>query len=204
MADKLINNKQKTIAAKQGKAPAKNGGSKKKAGIAVIIVLLVATAIALSVMIVTKNLFGGRDVIVDFLTSMDASYETLQERNAALKEYEAALVSREESVVKKENDLAEEEAALEEKAADLQREKVNSSFELYIASLSEERIVQFQQLGTIYSNMEAEQAAAALSKVGSPIDMAIVIYYMKPEFSAGVLNCMDTKLAAQITESLLK
>ncbi len=204
MADKLINDKQKTIAAKQSKAPVKKGGSKKKAFIAIIIVLLVATAIALSVMVVTKNLLGGRDVIISFLTSMDSSYETLEDRDAALKAYEAELVSKEESVAKKESALAEKETELGKKAEALERDKINSSFELYIASLSEERITQFKQLGTIYSNMEAEPAAAALSQVGDPIDMAIVIYYMKPEFSAGVLNCMDAKLAAQITESLLK
>ncbi len=78
-----------------------------------------------------------------------------------------------------------------------------SSFELYIAGLSEERITQFQQTGTIYSNMDPEQAAEALSRMDSTMDMAIVIYYMKPDSSAAVLNCLAPQLAAQITESLL-
>jgi flagellar motility protein MotE (MotC chaperone) len=52
--------------------------------------------------------------------------------------------------------------------------------------------------------MEAEPAAKRLSEVGSVIDMAVVIYYMKPENSAKVLNSMDPQLTALITESLLK
>ena len=207
MAEKQLNDKQKPILPKQPQKPAANTkkkGNKKKASIAIIIILLLVTAIALSVMIVTKNLFGGRDIIIDFLTSMDPAYETLQDKEAVLTMLEEELASKEESLAKKEASLTEEETALAEKEDALQEEEVIGSFELYIASLSEERIAQFEQLGDIYSNMEAEQAAAALSEIGSTVDMAIVIYYMKPEFSAGILNSMDPALAAEITESLLK
>ena len=204
MAEKQIDERKKSTMPKSEKATAKGKNNKKSASITIIVVLLVVTIIAMGVMIVTKNLFGGRDEILNYLTSLDPAYETLQERESGLIALEEDLMSREESVIKKETVLATEEAELEKKAEASQQEAVNSSFELYVASLSEERIAQIEQLSTIYSNMEVEQAAATLSKIESPVEMAIVIYYMAPEFSAGILNLMDVKLTAQITESLLK
>ena len=204
MADKPLNNKQKPIMPASGTAAPKENKSKKKAGVAIVVLLLVATIIALAVMVVTKNLFGGRDSIITFLTSMDPAYETLQQKQAELQAFEADLTAREEAAAGKEASLADKQTKLDEQAAALEQEKVIGSFELYVASLSSERIAQFQQLGTIYSNMEPEQAAAALSELGSAMDMAIVIYYMKPDSSAAVLDSTDPELAAQITESLLK
>ncbi len=204
MADNPLNSRQKPIVPKPAAAAPKEKKSKKKAGVAIIVLLLVATIIALGVMVVTKNLFGGRDMIVKFLISMDPAYETLQQKDAELMALEAALAAREEDVAGREAAVAQEQAELEEQAAALQQQEVLSSFELYIADLSEERLAQFQQLGTIYSNMEPEQAAEALSKVESTMDMAIVIYYMKPDSSAAVLNSLSPQLAAHITESLLK
>lgn len=202
MAEKINKSNHNPIMLKPANAKGKN--KKIKASFAVIAILLIATVAALAVMIVTKNLFGGRDVILDFLTSKDPSYVTLQEWKNSLEALQEELTSREESLIKKEAVLVEEKAELEAKAEAIKNEEIISSFELYVESLSDERISQFVQLGTIYSNMDTKQAAAAISEIGSEIDMAIVIYYMKPEYSAGVLDCMDPELAAQITESLLK
>ncbi len=203
MSEKQVNSGQVSVKQKSVKTNGKETG-KKKVYIAIVVILLVSTAVAMAVLIVTKNSFGGRDVILDFLTSMDPAYETVQEQQLILEAVEQELSSREEKVVKKEAALAEQEAELEEKAAALEQEEVLSSFNLYISSLPEERIAQFVQLGTIYSNMEPEQAVEAISGIGSVLDMAVVIYYMKPENSAEVFNYMDSELAAQITESLLK
>lgn len=203
MAEKQVNDKQESSASNPEKAKTPEKNNKTKISIAIIIVLLVATVAAMAAMMVTKNLFGGRDSMLDFLTSMDPFYETVQEREATLEELKYELTSREEAVVKKEATLAQEEAKLEDKAEALQHKLVNSSFELYVAGLSEERIIQLEQLGTIYSGMEPEQAAVALPELGSTLDMAVVIYFMEPQSSAEVLNCIDAEFAAQITESLL-
>lgn len=172
-------------------------GKKNKKNVIFIIVpvLFALAAVTVGVLSLTLNLFGGRDAIIDFLTSMDPDYASVSAREASLDAREGALTSQEESLTKKEAALAEAEAKM----------KANEgSFESYITGLSEERIAQYEQLGTIFSNMGAEPAAAALSEIGSVIDMAVVIYYMKPESSAKVLDCMDSLLAAKITESLLK
>ena len=203
MALKQRDSEQKSIKQEPAKL-SKQGKKKKKKMVVVIVPILVAAVIVMAVMIVTKNLFGGRDTVLSMLSSMDPDYETAQERELSLNALEEELSSREESLAKNEAALAEDLAELEEKSAAIHQEETNSSFELYIAGLSEERISQLKQLGTIYSNMEAEQAASALSEIGSEMDMAVVIYYMEPESSAEVLNCMDSELAAQVTESLLK
>ena len=204
MAEKQINSTAKPQNQKSKQSNNKDKANKKKAYIFVIVILLVSTAAAMGVMIVTKNLFNGREIIINYLTAMEPDYETLQEREAVLELLEEELSDREESVLKKESALAEELAQLEEEEEALQLQEVNNSFELYIASLSEERIAQYEQLGTIYSNMEPEQAVAAISAIGSVLDMAVVIYYMESTSSAAVFNYMDAELAAQITESLLE
>ena len=204
MAEKQIKSAPKTPKKESNKEKTKDKAGKKKPYIAIIVILLLSTAVTMAVLIVTKNLLGGRDIIIDYLTSLDPAYVTLQEQEAVFEMMEEELTSREESVLKKEAALTEEEAQLEEKEEALELQKVNSSFELYIASLSDERIAQYEQLGTIYSNMESEQAVAAISEIGNVLDMAVVIYYMQPESSAAVFNYMDADLAAQITESLLE
>jgi len=175
---------------------AKPQGKKKSRKLIFFLVpaLFVAALAAVGVMSVGYNLFGGRDAIIGFLSSMDAEYQSVSAREAILDEREAALASKEKSLAKREAALAEAEAKMEAN---------KGSFEATIAGLSEERIAQYEQLGSIFSNMEAEPAAEALSEIGSVMEMAIVIYYMRPESSAKVLNNMDPKLAARITESLL-
>ncbi len=175
-----------------GKAKPQGKKISRKLILILVPVLFGAALVAAGVMCGGYNLFGGRDAIIGFLSSMDAEYQSVSAREAILDAREEALASKEESLAKREAALAEAEA----------KSKTNEgSFEATIAGLSEERIAQYEQLGTIFSNMEAEPAAEALSEIGSVMEMAIVIYYMRPESSAKVLNNMDPKLAARITES---
>lgn len=194
--------KRETAEAGGGKGPhagkAKPRGEKKKSLklVFLLVSVLFSTAlVVVGVMSVRYNLFGGRDAIIAFLSSMDAEYQSVSARKEALSAREAALAAKDERLAKREAALAEAEAKL----------KANQgSFEATIAGLSKERIAQYEQLGSIFSGMEAEPAAKALAEIGSVMEMALVIYYMRPESSAKVLNNMDPKLAALITESLLK
>jgi hypothetical protein len=180
------------------------GKNKKKGLKALIAAALLTVLIAAAVLTVVKNLFGGRDMIIKLLASFDPAYETLAAWEARLVARESELGSIEEGLAKRESDLARAQAEFDGQVQAREQEETESSFELFIGSLSEERIEQFVQLGAIYSNMDAEQAAAALSEMESEMDIAVVLYFMKPESSAAALGRMEPKLAAAITESLLK
>ena len=51
--------------------------------------------------------------------------------------------------------------------------------------------------------MDAKTAAAALSKLSSVEDMAVVINYMKDENAAALMNNLDADTAAKITKTIL-
>jgi len=165
---------------------------------------LVAAVIAVCVLVVTNDLFGGRGAIISFLAGIDPAYSSFQQKELELEAFRIQLSAREESVRKKEESLEKKEAEIEEKTLALQQEVVNSSLETYLESLSDERLDQFKQIGKIYSNMDPEKAADALSEIGSFLDMAVVVFYMDPGCSALVLGSMEAELAAKITESMLK
>jgi flagellar motility protein MotE (MotC chaperone) len=173
MAEALKKQEQKPTGAKTEKqvtavpqqAPKKTKGKKKGKAVAFIILgLLLAAAIAIVVLAAVKNLFGGRDMIISFITSLDPAYESLETREQALDEKELELSEKEEELASKEASLAEQAAEL--KSA--QEAGENSSFEVIIAGLSEERVSQLKQLAEIYSGMDATLAAEAISELTGP------------------------------------
>ncbi|MGE4484056.1 MAG: MotE family protein [Oscillospiraceae bacterium] len=164
-----------------------------------VICLLAAGIIAVFLLSVTQNLFGGRDAIITYLGAMDPQYTAVQERQENLDKREADITKREEAAAKKEESLAEEKKQIEEQSQT--REK--SSFEAYIADLSEARLAQLKQVAQIYSSMDPEKAAAVLQQLGSTDDMAVVVYCMKTENAAEIMNCLDKEVATGITESML-
>lgn len=188
----------------ESKSGAKKKGSSRKANPKVVLtavaVLLAAAVIAGSVLAVTKNLFGGRDKLLAALSSMDPSFQSAESLKAELDRLEQDLSEREKKIASKETSLAKREQELE---SSLQEETRGGSLESYLADLSDERIAQIKQVGTIYSGMDSVQAASALSQLESVRDMAAVVYYMKAADAATVLGCMDAQLAAQITENML-
>ena len=184
-------------AAVKDKASAKKSGGKTL--MISVICLLLAAALALLVLSVTKNLFGGRDVIIGRLTSMDPAYTSVQQRQEDLDKREEDITKREDAAAKKEESLKEEKKQIEEQS----QTPESSSFETYIADLSEERLAQLKQVAQIYSSMDPETAAAVLSQLGSTDDMAVVIYYMQVENAASLMNFLDKEIAIKITESML-
>ncbi len=186
-------------------APGKPKMANKKKPFGMIITFFLAAAvIAICVLVVTNDLFGGRGAIIRSLTDIDPAYLSLQQQELELEAQKIQLSAREESVRRKEEGLEAKETEIEEKTLALQQEIASSSLELYLESISDERLDQLKQIGKIYSNMDPEKAADALSEIGSVIDMAVVVFYMDPVYSAQVLGYIDAELAAEITESMLK
>lgn len=191
-----------TIDGKATEARQEKRNVKKKSKVKVfpiLIVLVIIAAIAVLVLGVMKNLFGIRNSMMNFLGSMDPNYKTMEAQDASLKKREQSVTSREEAA-------KEQEEALKKKEDELKiREKNvgNGTFAEYIAGFSNEHISQLQQLASVYSNMDAKAAAAALSKLGNIEDMAVVINYMKDQNAAALMNNLDADTAAKITEYIL-
>lgn len=179
---------------------AKFGKKKGKVVVFAVLGLLLAAAVTALILATVKNLFGGRDIFISFLTSMDPAYESLEAREQALGDKELELSEKEEKLNSKEETLAEQTAQL--KSA--QETGQGSSFGNYIGGLSDERIAQLRQLADVYSNMDAALAAETISNLNDTASMALVLYYMEAPNSAEVMNCLDAALAARITEEMLE
>ena len=165
----------------------------------IIIALVVIAAIAVLVLGVMKNLFGIRNSMMNFLGSMDPNYVTVEAQDASLKKREQSVTDREKAVKEQEDGLKDKEKELDTR----EKNVGNGTFAEYIAGFSNEHISQLQQLASVYSNMDAKAAAAALSKLGNVEDMAVVINYMKDQNAAALMNNLDADTAAKITEYIL-
>lgn len=209
MAETLKKHEQKPTGVKAEKSvkavlppdpKAKPGKKKGKILVFAVLALLLVAAVTLLVLAAVKNLFGGRDMMISFLTSMDSAYESLEVRELVLADKEFELSEKEEKLNAKEESLSEQTAELQS----AQEAGKGGSFENYIGDLSEERVAQLRQLAEVYSNMDAALAAAAISNLDGTDSMALVLYYMEAPYSAEVMNCLDAVLAARITEEMLE
>lgn len=202
------------MARKQGQEPkAKTGKPKKKKGkliLVIVILVLVLGAGTAAYLALTQNLFGGRDKALSFLQSLDPQYQDLAYRQQQLEQQSQTLDAREKELNDQENQLRDDQQALEQAQQEANQQQATASgtaqsaLESYISGLSDDKLTQLKKVGSIYSSMTADQAAKVLPNLGSVNDMAVVLYYMKPAASAQVLNNLDAKLAAQITDVMLK
>lgn len=197
---------------KKGKAPKPRAGkkntvskpekkSKGMVGLLVFLFLLLAAG-TVAYFSVANNLFGGRDYVIEQLNSaliaLDWNYKSLAEKQAELELREAAVLSKEEELEKKEQKLKEKQAA-----ASVTTGGSLSNFENLIASLTEERKTQIQQISAIYTGMDSKKAADAVAKLSSLEDMALVLYFMKEKSAAAVMADLTTDTAARITAFML-
>ena len=191
-----------TIDGTAGEARQKKQKAAKKSKVKVLpiaIGLIVVAAAAVLVLGVAKDLFGVRDGLMNFLGSMDPDYQTAAARETDLEKREQSVSDREKAVKDEEEKLTEKEKELQTREENVG----NGTFADTIAGFSDEHITQLQQLASVYSKMDAKTAAAALSKLSSVEDMAVVINYMKDENAAALMNNLDADPAAKITKTIL-
>jgi flagellar motility protein MotE (MotC chaperone) len=212
---------------KPGKKPAQKGGSKQAAGagrpkggfpkillvLAPIVALLLVAGLCLYL-----DLFAWRSSLVKSavttLASLDEDYrpysEALAERESALNSRAAELDTREEEARQREEALATESGRLERRAAALdEREKTLNGRQISLTPLfrreiSTEKLAELKNLGKIYSGMEAEAAAQALSLLNSNVEMAEVLFYMDKTAASALMAALKPELAAQITSEMLR
>jgi len=176
----------------------KRGKSKGKPMVWIALSVTVLAVAALFFLILFRNLFGGRDLLVTWLVSQDPAYQTVADR-----ENRAAL--REEELEKRESELEEKEAAAAKREAELEKKLSRAnSMASRLAAVSESHREQMQWLGDIYSAMEPEQAARAIETLPDVGDIALVLYYMDEKSIVEVMNCMDAKLAGEVTKYMLE
>ena len=164
------------------------------------------------------DIFSVRSTVLatanQMLASRDPEYrqyvEQLSEREAALDLREADISLREAELQQREDALANDDSSLKRRAAALdEREKKLRGQELaatpmFRREISEEKLTELKNLGRIYSNIEVEAAAQALSLLNSPVEMAEVLFYMDKNAAADLLGALDAEIAAQITREMLR
>jgi hypothetical protein len=101
MAEKQVKAGQKSEQQTSRQEPAKDKTGKKSSVAIIVSVLLIAIIAALAVLTVTKNLFGGRDGMLNWLASLDPAYENSRRAGAGLNAQAEELTSREESLTKR-------------------------------------------------------------------------------------------------------
>lgn len=184
---------------------------KKKAPGALIVGILLTLLFAAAVGMIYFDLAGFKDAAVTALhlgdptktqlEALDARKQSFTEREDAIAAEEDAqkaatkeLKAREKAVADKENALAEQEAAQTQKQADLDA----------LAATLDAKQIELNSAVAMFSNMDSQKAAKALSGVKSPADIALLLLYMDSEKSAEILNNMQSSLATKVMSEIIK
>jgi len=185
----------------------------KKGGFPLILLPLALLSVLLLVagLVFYFDLFAARSLALEAannaLASLDADYRHYSENLLA---WESTLNAREQELAQKEEALAKDTARLEKRidALDARERRLNerqlNSTPLFRREISEEKLAELKYLGKIYSGMDAETAAQALSLLNKPMEMAEVLFYMENSAAAGLLSALEPSLAAQITSEMLR
>lgn len=181
-------------------------GKKKKSVVKRLVIILVILIV----------LIGGAGAALYFSGNLDAVFTaiglpplfdtgaiTIEEQQAALDAREAALNAREKELSSQQETLAAQRQALDDDIAAAEASaNANRTFEEIRAGYSEEKLTELKQVGSIYSKMDAEAAAAIITEMYDNRQIAVIIYYMQPAASALVMANLDPELAADVTEIL--
>ncbi len=147
--------------------------------------------------------FEIRTKMIDFLSSFDPEYVAYTEKVAEAEQKLVELETWEGVLTEQENSLAQRTADLDDREVEISEQSVSSQL-LYRGNLSDERIAELQNLGNIYSTMDPAAAAEILPQLYGVIDMAAIIYYMDESAAATLLSLLNSALAAQITDEMLR
>ncbi|MCL1816304.1 MAG: hypothetical protein FWG43_01700 [Clostridiales bacterium] len=192
-----------------------------------LLALLLALLIALALVAYAAyyfDLFQARTKLLNSannaLASLSPEYRDgnslLTEREKALDSREAELDQREQEIQKKEDAASKEDERLNQRASALDsRESIikqsaqdeqgeQTAIPLYRQEISDEKMEELENLGKIYSRMDTEAAAKALSLLNGSIEMAEVLYYMDKKAASALLDQLEPELTAQITREMLR
>ncbi len=183
----------------------KEGKKEKKGGFLGVFIMLLLVLLALGGLVASVffNWLGIRDTMIGMLGSLDPAYVTNEERAAALELKSTELSEREATIASDEARLAQLEVDLQGEVAEQQAQQTELT-PLYRRNLPEDRILELQNLGSIYSKMDAASAAAILPELYTIADMATILFYMNQTVAAEVLAGIDADLAADITMQMLQ
>ncbi|MPM03690.1 hypothetical protein SDC9_49957 [bioreactor metagenome] len=129
------------------------------------------------------------------------------ETQLSIEERETLLDLKETELNKKEETLNQREKQLEEKDLAQQTQsdgnETAKSFSEMIKGLSEDELSYLKKVSSIYSKMDAAEAATILTGIFDLTEISSILYYMQPAVSAAVLEQMEPAKAAEITQIML-
>ena len=128
---------------------------------------------------------------------LEAELETLNDRELALNERAAKIASDEQRLDRRKTELDKRES-------DLNVRDATPRAPIYRQPLSDQQLADMKSIGKTYENMDPTDAARIMATLYNAEDMAAIVYYMSERGAAAVLTEMDVRLAARITDLLLK
>ncbi|UOO37327.1 hypothetical protein IZU99_08700 [Oscillospiraceae bacterium CM] len=188
----------------------KVGKAKKKSPLVMVVIIVLIILVLIAGGVAGLYLTGNLNPLLQAV-GLGSLVDTSQgDRAAALDAREAALNAREQAL----NDLQKQ---LDDQAAqsstapstspsgtDGQTTTTTSTqtLEELLTGLSTEKLTELQQVGAIYSKMDAVSAGAIMTKVYDAQQIAVIVYYMQPAAAALLLSKLDPQLAADVTKIL--
>lgn len=197
----------KTVGAKKA-APLQKPKKKSSGGLVVglFFIILIAGAAAM----VYFDLGGFKDVAVTALrlnAPTSAQLEEAAARERAFADKENALLAAEEEQKAAAKELKQREKDVAAEETDLfQREAAVAQKEAVLNTLSESlnaRQIELTAAVEMFSHMDAEKAAKALSGIDEPADIALLLLYMDSEKSALILDNMRASLATKVMTEII-
>lgn len=126
------------------------------------------------------------DAVNQQLIAAKEELQTVQDETKDLK-------AKEEELDKKEQQLIARDQALDKKAQDIEDSKVQEKD-------AEDTI---KAASVIFEQMDAKNAAEAISELETPQEMAELLTHMASDKAAAIMDEMDTKLASEIASEMM-
>lgn len=168
-----------------------------------LVLLILFLALASAVFIIMKfDFFGARAAFFQFVHNLDPEYQALSDMRQSLEEWEGNLTQIQEDLYARDQALDDMETGLLAREKELAEQEAGSN-PVYRPPVNDEDVAYMKNIGKIYAEMEPKNAADIMAKLYSVEDMAAIIYYMPQTGAASILELMDAKVAAQITDKLL-
>lgn len=179
-------------------------GKKKKSGFPKIIIIILIIVILIAGAGGALYFSGNLNSVLSMVgLAKNTSGAAAADQQAALDRRKAELDAREQSLNDLQKKLNAQQETLDEKMSAAEASAAaNRTFEEIRAGLSEEKLTELQQVGSIYSKMDPKAAAAVMTQIYNPQQIAVIIYFMQPAASASLLAKMDAPLAASVTQLL--
>ena len=187
------------------KKAAKSKPKKKKGGLIGLVFLIILTIIATAFLYfsIQFNWGGVRDKLIETVNSLDPEYVIYTEKIEDLNK-------REQQILLLEKKLEAEELKLSQKKTDLDKQEANIKEQeivrlpIYRRILNDEDLQDMKSLSKIYAQMAPGTAAGILTTLYDIDDRAAIIYFMSEASAAAIMQEMEVRDAAEITDALLR